>query len=337
MRIHARPLDLPLYRPFTISRGSHTLARNILVEIEHEGITGRGEGAPNLRYGQSQTSALAAFEDFHPPPHSTPYHIEDLTGSFSAHAPGQSAARCALESALWDWVGLSGNRPLCRLLALDPHSLPPSSFTISIDNLRGLAERIQEAKDWPILKLKLAGGDHDQRAVEELRRWTRKPFRVDVNEAWSEDEAEEKIPWLHHWGCELIEQPLPAGQLEAVRRIRENSPVPLIADEDAYDLEAISQLEGVYDGVNVKLMKAGGVREAVAMIHTARGLGLEVMLGCFVESSLGIAAAAHLSPLARWCDLDGAALLEDDPFRPPLVSAGVIRIPTQPGLGVLPA
>ncbi len=336
MQIHAHPLDLHLQRPFTISRGSRTVAHNVLVEVEHDGIRGRGEGAPNSRYGQSQESALSALDAFRPSSGWTPYHLPELVDAFSTLAPDQEAARCALESALWDWIGQARRRPLCRLLAIDPHRLPPSSFTISIDEPAQLAERVREAADWPILKLKLAGGEGDWAAVEELRRWTDQPFRVDANEAWSEEEAAEKIPWLAAQGCELIEQPLPAGQLDATARLQERSPLPLVADEDAHGRETIADLATAYDAVNVKLSKVGGVREAVAMIHAAGEHGLDVMIGCFVESSLGIAAAAHLTPLARWADLDGAALLRDDPFSPAVVTPEGIHLPHEPGLGVRP-
>ncbi|HKI82795.1 MAG TPA: dipeptide epimerase [Candidatus Krumholzibacteria bacterium] len=336
MKIHARALDLPLSRPFTIARGSKLTASNILVEVEHEGLVGRGEGAPNARYGQSQESALDALASFSPPEELSPYYLEEVMGRFESHHPQQSSAQCALEAALFDWVGQARKLPLCRLLAIDPGQAPPSSFTISIDEPEFLRERAKEARDWPILKLKLGGGPKDETAVESLRKWSERPFRVDVNEAWSEEEAREKLPWLEKMGCELVEQPLPAGQHDAIRRLREASSLPLVADEDAASLNAISELGGVYDGINVKLMKAGGLRRAVAMIHAARGLGLEVMLGCFVESSLGIAAASHLAPLARWADLDGAALLAEDPFVPSVVEQGRISIPQGFGLGVTP-
>lgn len=336
MEIHARALDLALERAFTISRGSRDLARNILVEIHHEGVVGRGEGAPNSRYGQDQESSLQALSEFELPTEILPFHLAEIVGRFTAHHPTQRAARCALEMALWDWIGQAQDEPLHGLLSIAPVDPPLSSYTISIDDLEGIAKRVDDAGNWPILKLKLGGGDADRRSVEALRALTDKPFRVDANEAWSAAEAREKIPWLAEMGCDLVEQPLPAGRLEEVAALREESPLPLVADEDATDLRALGTLAGVYDGINVKLMKAGGLGEAVAMIHAARGLGLEIMLGCFVESSLGISAAAHLSPLAQWADLDGAALLRDDPFAPAVVEEGRIRIPRRAGLGVAP-
>jgi L-alanine-DL-glutamate epimerase-like enolase superfamily enzyme len=337
MEIRARPLDLSLHRPFTISRGSRTVAANILVEVEHKGLVGRGEGAPNVRYGQSQASALAALADLPADPDGTPYALAEIVGRFSARHPGEAAARCALESALWDWIGRHRRLPLCRLLSIDPHRpCSPSSFTISIDSAAQLQSRVTEAADWPILKVKLGGGESDRVAVEALRREWTGPIRVDANEAWNPKEAAEKVVWLAEEGCELVEQPLPAGRWEETARLREISPLPLVADEDFTDLQSLDAVAAAYDGVNVKLMKCGGLREAVASIHAARGRGLEVLLGCFVESSLGIAAASHLAPLARWIDLDGAALLADDPFGPTPVVRGRVTPPVAWGLGVEP-
>jgi L-alanine-DL-glutamate epimerase-like enolase superfamily enzyme len=239
--------------------------------------------------------------------------------------------------ALWDWSGQRIGQPLCRMLAIDPSQTPLSSYTISIDAADAIEQQVRDATDWPILKVKLGGGDQDEAIVRQLRRVTERPFRVDANEAWTEDEAIEKIAWLATVGCELVEQPLPAGDLDGMALLHGRSALPLVADEDAPDAQALSDLVGRYHAVNVKLMKCGGIREAVRMIHTARQLDLDVMLGCFVESSIAITAAAHLSPLARWVDLDGAALLAEDPFRGAEVEAGAITLPTRPGLGVTPA
>jgi L-alanine-DL-glutamate epimerase-like enolase superfamily enzyme len=335
--LRAAPLELELARPFTISRGSKETARNVLVEIEHASLTGRGEAAPNPRYGQSQESVLLALDEFDPPAEA--FEQLDplpLLEAFSQQFPADIAARAALEIALWDWAGKRLGRPLHRLLAIDPSRMPVSSYTISIDTPELTASRVHEAAAWPVFKLKLGGGDFDYQAVAALRQATSKPFRVDANEAWDEAEAVAKIAWLAEQGCELVEQPLPAGRLDAVRRLRESSPIPLVADEDAPDLMALDALAGVYDGVNVKLMKCGGVRDAVQMIHAARSRGLSIMLGCMIESSLGISAAVHLSPLARWADLDAPALLAADPFVGLELVNGRLEMPVRPGLGVEP-
>lgn len=334
LTIESQPLDLPLHRPFTIARGSKTMAQNVWVRVHFEEITGWGEAAPSPRYGQSQASALAALREFEPAPQATPLALAAVTADFSARWPAESAARCALESALWDWAGKRAGQPLGRMLGIDPDRTPLSSFTISIDEPDAIEERVREAAAWPILKVKLGGGEADIVAIERLRQVTDRPFRVDANEAWDEAEAAEKLTWLAGLGCELVEQPLPAGSLEAMARLKRRSAIPLVADEDATDVAAVGELAPAFHGINVKLMKTGGVGDAVRMIHAARRHGLAVMLGCFVESSLGITAAAHLAPLARWADLDGAALLGADPFCGARVEGGRIAIPTRPGLGV---
>ncbi len=334
LQVIAAPMDLPLQRPFTIARGSKTVAQNVLVRIKSQGGAGRGEAAPSPRYGQSQASCLQALAAFRPPQGLGPLDMPEILDAFSAQFPGEAAARCALESALWDWVGRRRHLALHRLLAIDPARTPLSSFTISIDEPDAIEARVREAEGWPILKVKVGGGAADVAAIERLRATTDRPFRVDANEAWSEAEGREKIAWLAGLGCELVEQPLPAGSLDAMERLKAASPLPLVADEDATDADAVWDLARGFHGVNVKLMKTGGLRDAVRMIHAARAAGLGVMLGCFVESSLGIAAAAHLAPLARWADLDGAALLANDPYRGAEVVDGRITIPTGSGLGV---
>jgi len=333
----ARPLDLTLARPFTIARGTRTVTQNVLVTIEQDGVVGRGECAPNVRYGQSQASSLEALADFGLAASADAREPLAILEDFDNAYPQETATRAGLSSALWDWFGRNLERPLHRLLALEPSRLPASSFTISIDDPDGIRERVAEARAWPVLKVKMGGGDADLHALSVLRELTPKPIRVDANEAWDEAEAREKIAWLAQLGCELVEQPLPAGQLDAVRRLREAKALPLVADEDAQFFEDLAEVAGAYDGINVKLAKCGGIREAVHMIHRARKVGMDVMLGCMVESSLGIAAAAHLAPMARWADLDGAALLAEDPFRPPVVRDGTLHLPTEPGLGVEPA
>jgi L-alanine-DL-glutamate epimerase-like enolase superfamily enzyme len=333
--LRASALNLPLARPFTISRGSKTVAANVLIEVERDGVVGLGEAAPNARYAQSQASVLAAFEAFQwPDSPAAPLDPVRVGAAFVAQFPHEVAAQAGLDMALWDWAGKRMRRPVHRMLALEPSVPALSSWSISIDSPQATAERVRECAGWPVLKLKLGGGEEDYRAVKSLRSATDRRFRVDANEAWSAEEAPDKIAWLAERGCELVEQPLPAGQLEAMRRLHERSLLPLVADEDAPDLMALDELVGAFDGVNVKLMKCGGLRAAVEMIHAARARGLSIMLGCMIESSIAISAAAQLAPLAQWLDLDGAALLREDPYEGALVEAGRITLRDWPGLGV---
>lgn len=333
--LNAIPLDLPLIRPFRTARGAKTIATNLLVEIHAEGIVGRGEGAPIPRYGQDQASGLAALRDF-PVPDASPFEQERWLEAFDSRHRDQLAARAALECALWDWAGQRTGRPVYDLLSIDPARTPASSFTISIDEPDAIRARVTEARGWPFLKLKMAGGAQDHVMVEALREVSLAPFRVDANEAWDFGEAMEKISWLSTVGCELVEQPLPAGRLEESARLREASPLPIAADEDAVpgaDRDAVCE---AYDMVNVKITRLGGLRRAVEWLHAARRHGCSVMVGCFTESTLGIAASAVLAPLCDQVDLDGAALLAADPFVGPRVEDGILSLSPDPGFGVAP-
>lgn len=333
--LHATALDLPLRRPFRTARGEKTVAANVLVEIESDGFTGRGEGAPIPRYGQDQASALAALSTFQEPG-ASPFEQETWLTAFDAHAPGELAARAALESALWDWAGHRTGQPVYALLSIDPSRTPESSWTISIDGPELIRERVAEARSWPMLKLKLGGGEHDFAMVEALREESLAPFRVDANEAWDFDEAIEKIHWLSTMGCALIEQPLRAGQLAETARLREMSPIPLAGDEDVVfdaDPDAIC---AAFDLVNVKLTRLGGLRRSIEWLHAARQRGCGVMVGCFAESTLGISASAVLAPLCDQADLDGAALLAEDPFDGVRVEDGQFTLRPAPGFGVTP-
>ena len=223
-----------------------------------------------------------------------------------------------------------------ELLSIDPAQTPESSYTISIDTPEAIRERVIEARSWPCLKLKMAGGEQDRAMVEALREETLLPFRVDANEAWDLEEALEKIIWLSTLGCELVEQPLPAGRLEETAQLRESSPIPLAGDEDAVfdaDPDAVC---AAYDLINVKLTRLGGLRRSIEWLHAARKRGCGVMVGCFAESSLGISASAVLAPLCDQADLDGAALLAGDPFEGCRVEDGIIHLTDAPGFGVSP-
>ncbi len=334
--IDAEPMDLRLRRPFTISRGTKTHAANVLVHVQAQGVVGLGEAAPNARYGQSQASSLEALRSFNVDEEIDPLDMPAVLQQFDLAHPDEVSARAALEMALWDWAGKHVGLPVHQMLRLEPVVRAVSSFTISIDQAQGIEERVGEASAWPVLKVKMGGGDADVKAIEHLRKITDKPFRVDANEAWDEPEAAERIPWLHEMGCELVEQPLPAGSLEAMARLKSASPVPLVADEDIQDAAAVADLAEAFHGVNVKLMKTGGIGPAIALIHAAREAQLGVMLGCMVESSVAISAAAQLAPMAHWLDLDGAALLAEDPYEGALVNNGLVQLPPRPGLGVLP-
>jgi L-alanine-DL-glutamate epimerase-like enolase superfamily enzyme len=248
---------------------------------------------------------------------------------------GEAAAKAALDAALHDWIGKRLGLPVWRLLGLSPDA-PPTSYTIAIDSLEGTRERARRARAFGVLKVKL-GGPEDLARLEAVREQSSGPLRVDANECLTLDSARELMPALVELGVELVEQPLPAADVEGFRALRELRPrLPLVVDEGCHDLRDVAAVAGYADGVNVKLAKSGGLREAVRMVHAARALGLHVMVGCMIESQLGVAAAAQIASLADWADLDGHLLLADRPFEGLLLRDGRVLPSSAPGLGVRP-
>jgi L-alanine-DL-glutamate epimerase-like enolase superfamily enzyme len=247
--------------------------------------------------------------------------------------PDQPAAEAAIDMALRDLAGKRLGAPYYELLGIDPAAMPPTSYTIGMDIPEIVEAKVREAADFEILKVKM-GSDDDHRVLESVRRVTDRPVRVDANEGWTLEEAQSRLEWLEAMGVEFVEQPLPADQLEATRELRRTSPLPLIADESIHRAVDIPRLAEAFDGINIKLMKCGGLGEALRMITVARAHGMQVMLGCMVESSLAITAAAHLAPLVDYVDLDGNLLVESDPFVGATVEGGRLVLPDRPDLGV---
>ncbi len=335
LSFHVRRLNLK--HVWRISRDQATYKENVFVFIEHEGIIGMGEAAPNIRYQETTASVL----DFLKRAEShleqaDPWQFYTLSADMRKLDSGQSAARAAIDMALMDWIGKRLELPLYRYWGLPPSPAPLTSYSIGIDEPDKIKEKVQEAQAYPILKIKLGSSD-DEAIMRMVRETTDRPVRVDANEAWHSPEAAlEKIHWLAGLNVEFVEQPLPAGRLQDVAWLRRRSPLPLVADEDVKTAADIPALASVYDGINIKLMKSGGLQEALRMIHVARACGLKVMLGCMIESSLAITAASHLSPLADWLDLDGNLLLTNDPYSGSTVAGGKMVLPQGPGIGAVP-
>ena len=268
---------------------------------------------------------------------SDPWQFEKLLGEIFRRVPGQYAAKAALDIALMDWVGQKLGVPLYRFFGLDPNDAPITTFSIGIDTPEVTRQKVREAEAFPVLKIKV-GLDTDEATIAAVRSATNKPLRVDANEGWKDREvAVRKINWLATQGVEFVEQPMPAEMLEETRWVRERVRLPLIADEACQRARDIPKLVGIFDGVNVKLDKAGGILEAFQMIQIARALGLKTMLGCMVSSSVSVTAAAHLSPLVDYADLDGNLLIANDPFTGVQVRNGKLLLPDRPGLGLKPA
>ena len=336
MELRTTTASLALAEEFGIARGSRTTQSVVQLELEHDGVVGRGEAAPIYYRGESIDSAADFLTSAAPPLlGDDPFALESIEERLE-DVDGEAAGKAALDAALHDWIGRRLGGPLWRLLGLSPEA-PPTSYTIGIDSLEGTRDRARRARGFRALKLKV-GGAEDLARVEAVRDESDAPLRVDANEGWTLESARELLPELIRLDVELVEQPFPADDLDSFRALRELSPrLPVIADEGCHDLRDVAPAADYADGINVKLAKSGGVREAVRMIHAARALGLRVMLGCMVESQLGVAPAAAIASLADWVDLDGHLLLADEPFTGLRFEDGRVLPGMDAGLGVAPA
>ena len=323
--------------PFVIARGGASEHRLIRVRvIDDDGTEGWGEAAPNRFYGETTDTALAALARLAPVVEAfDPWALDDVEAEMNRTLRLNGSVKSAISAALHDLAGKRLGVPLYRLWGLDPCRSPQSSFTIAIAaSEKELRERVAQADTYPILKVKL-GTDHDEQIIRIVRDAAPdKALRVDANAAWTPKHALEMVDELVDCGVEYLEQPLAPHDLDGLRFVRERSALPVIADESCVVATDIPRLVGVVDGINIKLSKCGGLREALKMIATARSHGMLVMAGCMIETSLGITAAAHLAPLLDYADFDGAALLADDPYVGATITGGVISIPSRPGLGV---
>ena len=323
--------------PFVIARGGASEHRLMRVRItSDDGVEGWGEAAPNRFYGETADTALGALARLTPiVEQCDAWAIEDVEAEMNRAIRFNGSVKSAISAALHDLAGKRLGVPVYKLWGLNPANAPLSSFTIAIAaNDDELRRRIEQASSYPILKIKL-GTDHDEHIIRTVREAApTKVLRVDANAAWTAKQALRMIDVLVECGVEYVEQPLPAHDLEGLRFVRERSSLPIIADESCVVASDVAKLAGIVDGINIKLAKCGGLREALRMIATARAHGMIVMCGCMIESSLGITAAAHFAPLLDHADFDGAALLADDPYEGATIERGQIRIPDAAGLGV---
>ena len=319
-------LELPLVHEFTIARGSESVARSVVVRLEWNEREGLGESAPVERYAESVESVTAALRGRRL--HDDPYSIDAQLAGLPP------AARCGLDIALHDLIGKDLDRPLYRLFGLDPANAPQTSFTLGIAPIGETLAKVRAVGAHPILKIKLGRGAEIE-TIGAIRAIYSGAIRIDANEGWTPEQSVALLAELARFDIEFCEQPIPAGTPERLRWIRERSKIAIVTDEDSRDATDLFALAGCVDGVNIKLVKCGGIRAALAMIHTARALGLKIMLGCMVESQILTTAAAHLSPLVDWADLDGPFLTADDPFSGIRYDAGKIVLPDGPGLGVM--
>lgn len=333
--IQYEALNLPLIHPFTISRGTRSQAHNVLVRVSAQGVTGIGEAAPNHRYGETQHSAsnyLQQYQRFELP---EPVDVVQAARFVQGLADGEFAARAALEMALLDWIGKRQGCAVHTLLQAPGKVTPPTTFTIGLDTPSKIAQKIEEAERWPLLKIKLGSSD-DRQLIKTVRRFTDKPLMVDANEGWtSTKDALEHIRYLSDQNVFLIEQPMPSSMYKEMRLLRDGSPIPLIADESlsgSYDLDELAR---GFHGINLKLMKTGGLLAALDIVHAGRKKGLQIMVGCMLESSIANTAAAVLALWADYVDIDSHLLLSNDPWKGAVAADdGRLYVPDLPGLGL---
>jgi L-alanine-DL-glutamate epimerase-like enolase superfamily enzyme len=326
LELTAAPLEMPLVHTFTIARSSENVARTVLVRLRWGAIDALGESSPSARYHESVESVIAGLRAR--ALGADPYALDVLLAGLPP------AQRCGLDVALHDCIAKDVDRPLWRLLGLDPARTPLTSFTIGIATLDETLAKVREVGTHPVIKVKLGAGAEIE-TLAAIRSIYGGTIRIDANEGWSAESAVTILRELERFDIEFCEQPIPAGTPERLRWIRERTSIPLVTDEDSKDADDLLALAGCVDGINVKLVKCGGIRSALAMIHTARALGLKIMLGCMVESAILSTAAAHLSPLVDWADLDGPFLVAHDPFEGLRYADGKIVLPDRPGLGVV--
>jgi L-Ala-D/L-Glu epimerase len=328
---------LQLRHTWTTTMSSSAYRDTLHLRYTRDGITGYGEGAPIVRYHENAVDAqkaVAAVREFILSV--DPWQFRKNTSELFRRVESQFAAKAAVDIAWMDWIGKKLGVPLYRYLGLDPKDTPLTTFSIGIDTPEITRQKTREAENFPVLKVKV-GLATDEPTIEAVRSVTKKPLRVDANEGWKDkEEAVRKINWLESQGVEFIEQPLPAEMLEETRWVRSRVHIPIFADEACLSAAAVPKLADAFDGVNVKLDKAGGVQEALRMIAVARACRMKVMLGCMVSSSVSVTAAAHLSPLVDYADLDGNLLIANDPFAGVKVEKGKLILPDRPGLGLVP-
>jgi L-alanine-DL-glutamate epimerase-like enolase superfamily enzyme len=336
MRLRHEPLDLTTTFEFRISLGGRAVHRNTLVRIEHDGIEGLGEAAPSHYYGENRALIEAALDTLSPCLGDDPFMLDAIEDRMHAVLWGHGAARAAIDMALHDWIGRKLGLPVWKLLGLDPSRTPISCVTLGMASPEEMERKLETVIDFPILKVKL-GGPGDVENLRRIRARYSGKLQVDANTAWSPADAVRVLHEIAPLGIELVEQPVPREDLDGLRWVRERSPIPVFADESCHHLGDLANLAGRCDGVNLKIMKSGGIRPMQRMIHAARALGMKVMLGSMVETSLALSAAAQLAPLVDYLDLDGHWLLKTDPYHGAPGERGGIALSDRPGLGVLPA
>ncbi len=332
MRLSYAIYRLKCTHPFGISRSSYDYYDRVFIYLEQDGLIGRGETAPSERYNESVPKILERLRNRIILPKAVS-NIDEVVELIDRYTIDLKSFRSACINALYDWWTQKNNIPLYDHFNCDGDIFHPTSFTIAIGSFAELAQKIEEAKKYKILKVKL-GTENDKDIITEIRKYTDKPIYVDANEGWNFNTAIEMCEWLAENNVELIEQPLPSNDIRKMTELRKLSPLPLIADENCHTSKDIDKLIKGFDGINIKLTKCGGLDEATKMVEIAKKYNLKIMLGCMVESSIGITALAQLASRADYLDLDGNLLINNNPYNGLQIVDGLPILPSGNGLGL---
>lgn len=335
MKLTFKPFDLQLRHVFTVATNSRSFTPLVLTEIEYDGVVGYGEASMPPYIGESQESVMAFLKKVNLEQFSSPFLMDDILTYVDGIAANNSAAKASIDIALHDLVGKLIGQPWFRIWGYNPAKAPSTTFTIGIDTADVVRKKTEEAApNFNILKVKL-GRDNDKEMIETIRSVTDIPLAVDANQGWKDKHhALDMSYWLKERGIVMIEQPFIKSDLENTAWLTERSPLPIYADEAFQRLNDVLKFKGVFSGINIKLQKCTGMREARKILDVARTLNMDVMIGCMVESSCAVTAAAHLSPMVDFADLDGPLLSANDPFKGITYEKGVVVLPDKPGIGV---
>lgn len=334
LKLSFEPFELKLRHVFTIASNSRTTTPVMLVKLEWEGIVGYGEASMPPYLGESHKTATEFLGKLNLSQFSDPFRMEEILEYTDSIAPGNAAAKASIDIALHDLVGKLMNQPWYRIWGYSPENTPVTTFTIGIDKPDVVKEKVKEASAFKILKIKISNGT-EKEMIEAVRSVTEVPLCVDVNQGWTDrQQALDMIYWLQEQGIVFVEQPMDKYNFDDNAWLTQNSPLPTIADEAVQRLADVHRLHGVYSGINCKLMKCTGMREAHQMLELARSMNMKIMIGCMTETSCGISAAAQLSPIVNWADLDGNLLISNDPYKGVIISEGKVVLQNLPGIGI---
>lgn len=334
LKLSFEPYNLQLKHVFTLANSSRSTTPVMLTKIEFEGLTGYGEASMPPYLGETQQTAAKFLTHLNLEQFTDPFRMEEILEYVDNSALNNSAAKASVDIALHDLVGKILGQPWHKIWGFSAENTPDTSFTIGIDTNEVVKQKVREASEFNILKVKL-GRENDKEIIEAIRSVTNVALCVDINQGWKDKkQALDMIFWLKEKGVEFIEQPMPKDMMDEIAWLTQNSPLPIIADEALQRLSDVKSTLGIYSGINIKLMKCTGMREAHKMINLARANQMKVMIGCMTETSCAVSAAAQLSSQANWADLDGNLLISNDPFKGVKIIKGKITLNNQPGIGI---